>query len=479
MKLKKEEAYSEYEDYEAFIVADSDYESAAYEGSSAYINDIAHSNNAVNSDASNSEEYDYLSDEEYEKRVLARKARVEAAKKRQLLYRKLFVGGIGVILVGLIVIIIAISTSKKGNASNQNVVNKPDASSESDASSKSDASSEQTDMIDQISPAQAGAVIFLETKEALMPEPEPEAVISEVVTETGCTQQFSLDSQKYSFEKSSGATYMGSDEFTSAYGIMVCLDDNKVIAQKNCYDIMYPASMTKVMTVLTARQYITDEELDNYVTVTQDCTDYSFSNGCSAVGFSVGEAVTVRDLFYGTILHSGADAAYMLAVYVAGTHEAFVDLMNDNINALGISGTTHFTNCVGIFNSNHFTTSYDMAVIMAATMEDEFLRDVMKERIYRTSSTIEHPDGIEISNLFIRRIEDFETMGTVAGAKTGFVNQSLNCAVSFMYGDDGKSYICVSGGAQGSWRAIYDHIAAYNIYAMNNTSFVRTKKATK
>ena len=75
--------------------------------------------------------------------------------------------------------------------------------------------------------------------------------------------------------------------------------------------------MTKVLTVLVAAEHITEAELDDTFTMTIDITDYCYVNGCSVVGLMVDETVPVRELFYGTILSSGADAALGLATYVA------------------------------------------------------------------------------------------------------------------------------------------------------------------
>ena len=77
--------------------------------------------------------------------------------------------------------------------------------------------------------------------------------------------------------------------------------------------------MTKILTLLVAAEHVTD--LDDTFTITREITDYSYSNDCSAVGFDDGETVTVRDLLYGTILPSGADAAAGLAFYVSGSLE--------------------------------------------------------------------------------------------------------------------------------------------------------------
>ena len=222
--------------------------------------------------------------------------------------------------------------------------------------------------------------------------------------------------------------------------------------------------MTKVLTVLVAAEHITREQLEDTFTMTLEITDYSYVNDCSNTGFLDGELVKVRDLFYGTILPSGGDAAVGLATYVAGSHEAFVDMMNEKLEELGLSGSAHFTNCVGLYDENHYCTVYDMAVIMKAAMKNELCREVLGQRVYTTGSTTEHPEGITISNWFLRRIEDKDTGGEILGAKTGFVVQSGSCAVSYSMSNAGIPYICVTAGSTSSWRCIYDHVEIYNRY---------------
>ena len=251
-------------------------------------------------------------------------------------------------------------------------------------------------------------------------------------------------------------------EVQSTYALLVDLDDNTIVTQRNAKDRINPASMTKIMTVLVAAEHVTD--LDDTFTITREITDFSYSNDCSAVGFGENEVVTVRDLLYGTILPSGGDAAAGLACYVAGSMDKFVEMMNQKLSDLGLSGSAHFTNCVGLYNENHYCSIYDMAVILKAAMENELCREVMSAHTYITSSTDQHPDGIQISNWFLRRIEDKETNGEVVCAKTGYVVQSGNCAASYEVTNSGKHYICVTANAHSSWRCIYDHVEIYKTY---------------
>ena len=221
--------------------------------------------------------------------------------------------------------------------------------------------------------------------------------------------------------------------------------------------------MTKVLTVLVAAEQIQEDDLDDIFTMTLEITDYAYVNDCSSVGFLNEEEVTVRDLFYGTVLPSGGDAAVGLATYIAGSHEAFADMMNTKLEELGISDSAHFTNCIGLYDENHYCTVYDMAIIMKAAMQNELCREILAAHTYTTTPTSQHPDGITISNWFLRRIEDKDTGGEVLCAKTGYITQARNCAVSYgTFG--GEAYICVTVGSTSSWRCIYDHMEIYNRY---------------
>ena len=247
----------------------------------------------------------------------------------------------------------------------------------------------------------------------------------------------------------------------SERSIMIDLSSGDILMQKGYKDRICPASMTKVLTVLVAAEHLTDEELDNKFTITHDITAYVWEHDLSAVNWADNEEVTVRDLLYGTILPSGADAAIGLATYIAGSEDAFVEMMNEKINELGLSSSSHFTNCVGLYDDNHYSTVYDIAMMMEAAIENDLAREVLSTKRYTTSSTVEHPDGIEISNWFLRRIEDKDTGGEVISAKTGFVNESKNCAVSYGKDNSGNEFIICTQGSTSSWRCIYDHVAMY------------------
>ena len=253
------------------------------------------------------------------------------------------------------------------------------------------------------------------------------------------------------------------EEFYSEYAVLVDLDSNNILAQKYARDRINPASMTKVLTILVAAENV--KNLNDTFTMTLEITDYGYINDCSSAGFEKDEEVSILDLFYGTVLPSGADAALALAVYVAGDQETFVEMMNRKVEELGLSGSTHFTNCVGIYDENHYSTVYDMAMIMEAAIANDFCKKVMTAHTYTTSATLQHPDGIELSNWFLRRIEDKDTGGEVICGKTGYVEQSGSCAASYAVDDSGKGYVCVTAKANSPFRCISDHAKLYKQFA--------------
>ena len=310
----------------------------------------------------------------------------------------------------------------------------------------------------------AVALIGLLTAWAFHHEPEEDASEVPQLIEASLSEPEESEPEVPLFiPQSTSDTVQLGEDFPSGYVVLIDADSGDILAEKNGCAVISPASMTKILTLLVAAEHI--ENWGDTVTITIDITDYCYVNDCSVVGFEVGEVVPVRELLYGTILSSGADAALALATYVAGSHEAFVELMNEKLAELGISSTVHFTNCVGLYDMDHHCTVTDMAVILKAAMEDELCREVLNARIYETAPTEQHPDGQVLSNWFLRRIEDKDTGGIdVIGAKTGYVVQSGNCAASCGRAEDGREYICVTGNAYSAWRAIYDHVDLYKTY---------------
>ena len=309
--------------------------------------------------------------------------------------------------------------------------------------------------------------------DSLTPRPTPAVTAAPVATVTPGTPEGEAAEFAAGYDlRKTKATQTIKDElfpdkyaFGSKYAIVADLDHNEVLAQKDAEVRMNPASMTKILTILVAAERVDLSRLDtDTFPVDADLAVYSYVNDFSSVGWVEGDAPTIRDLFYGCILPSGADAAVGLAEYTAGSQENFVKLMNDKCSQLGIGKTTHFTNCVGLFDANHYSTCHDMAVIMKAALENTFCREVLSAHTYTTKPMKESPEGEVLSNWFLRRIEDKDTHGTVRSAKTGFVKESGCCAASYQIANSGAHTMVVTADTYSVWKCIYDHVALYALY---------------
>lgn len=282
---------------------------------------------------------------------------------------------------------------------------------------------------------------------------------------TTASQASSLVASSVNLAKlsSDGSTASLGDTVNSDYAVLYDLDRHRIVAEKNSSSVIYPASMTKIMTLLVAVEHISN--LDDKVTITQDIVDYVYKHDASNCGFAAGEQVTVRDLLYGVILPSGADAVMALSRYVAGGDEAFVALMNQKAKDLGLSANAHFVNATGLYHKDHHLTVRDMAEILNAAMANPTARTILTTPSYRMTATKQHPSGLSFSNLFLSRISGQDKNGvSVMAAKTGYISQSMYCAASYAVSANGRHYIAVTGHADSAWAAVYDHARLYKTY---------------
>ncbi len=247
-------------------------------------------------------------------------------------------------------------------------------------------------------------------------------------------------------------------------GIVVRLSDRKIVAQRNSKKRIYPASTLKVMTLLTAADYI--EDYSATFTMTLEITDPLFEQDASVAGFLNGEEVTMLDLFYGTVLPSGADAAIGLATKIAGSEEEFVKLMNQKAEQLGLTGS-HFTNATGLYDPDNYSTAYDIAIILNHAYNNEICREVLSTYQHTTEKTPQNPDGITLSSTLFSYMYGTEPeTATILGGKTGYVDEAGYCLASFGEGNDSKeAYIVVTMGNSGKWPAFYGQIALYKKFA--------------
>ena len=256
----------------------------------------------------------------------------------------------------------------------------------------------------------------------------------------------------------------------SEHAVLLDMTTGRVIASKNSNVQANPASITKVMTLLVAVENI--DNLDAEYTVPWQVTTHVALDATRA-GLNSGDVFTLRDLLYGCILPSGADAAVALAHYVVGDQAAdvaeaeaiFAQMMNERAKELGAKNT-NFVNVSGLHHRDHKTTAMDMALIMAAAVENDVCRQVLSAANYSSPNTLRLPaaqlaDGTWHSTLFSSWLGS-DRQGIIAG-KTGYTDQALHTLATYTE-IGGHQYVFVSMRVNGSSKAVADARAVYDAF---------------
>lgn len=246
--------------------------------------------------------------------------------------------------------------------------------------------------------------------------------------------------------------------------IVIDLTTHKVVAARAADERLYPASTTKIMTFLVAQENI--KNFEDTFTMTTAITDPLYIAEATVAGFLDGEVINMTDLLYGTILPSGADAAVGLATKLAGGEAEFVELMNKKVSELGLKNT-HFTNVTGLFDKDHYTSAYDMAVILETAIQNPLCRKILSTYQYKSSPTNKHPEGVAMSATLFNYMYGTEPeTATILGGKTGFVNESGYCIASFGSNNTtGNEYIAVTLKNSSRWPAFHGQINLYSSFA--------------
>ena len=260
-----------------------------------------------------------------------------------------------------------------------------------------------------------------------------------------------------------GATLSLGDAIDSQYAVLITEDTASVIAQKNGNARIYPASLTKIMSLIVAYEAIDD--LSATFTVTSGIIDPLYLSEATLAGFAPGEVVTVQDLLYGMILPSGAEASVSLAIHTAGSEEAFVERMNEKAKEMGLT-STHFTNCSGLHDADHYSTCTEMAMILAYALQYPMCREILSTYQYTTTPTEKHPEGVLLTSTMFSRVHGDEPEGaTIVAGKTGYTHQAHHCLASYGQRDrDGAGFILVTVDAPGKFEPIFDAIHVYSDY---------------
>lgn len=235
-------------------------------------------------------------------------------------------------------------------------------------------------------------------------------------------------------------------ELYSSKALLTELSTGRVFYSKAPRERAYPASLTKMMTILLALEELPD--LDEQVVLPEGIFPLLYNEGASMAGFQPGEPVAVQDLLYGAMLPSGADAAVGLACAVSGSEAAFVERMNARAAELGMTDT-HFKNCTGLHDPGHWSTARDMTILLQYALQNDAFRELFTRPTYHVASNEYHPNGITMVNTMFSQVRTskIEEVGVLLGGKTGYDGPGSGLCLASLAEVEGEEYILITLGA--------------------------------
>ena len=228
--------------------------------------------------------------------------------------------------------------------------------------------------------------------------------------------------------------------------VLFCADNGKILNSKNENKKMKPASTTKLMTSLIALEESASN--DKQVKFTEEM----IAEG-SSMYLKTGEVVKLSDLATGMMMASGNDAANATAISVSGSIEKFSDRMNERAKLIGMENT-NFVTPSGLDDENHYSTAYDMALLMSYALENEDFAKLTSQKSAEVSFIEPSSKKTTYSN-HNRLLSMYEYC---TGGKTGYTMSAGRCLVSSAK-KDGLTLICVTLNDRNDWQ---DHIDLYN-----------------
>lgn len=258
---------------------------------------------------------------------------------------------------------------------------------------------------------------------------------------------------------------------TSKSAILYNMNEEKILYQQKSEEKLQIASLTKIMTVITAIE--NNSDLEKKVAITKDML--KGIEEYTQVGFKAGDTPSIKDLLYGAMLPSGADAVNALAIETSGSISKFVDLMNEKANKLSLKNT-HFDNPVGMDSDNNYSTAADMAQLLIYCLKNNTFKEVFTAKEYKiecinktiktTLVSYSRSYGLDVSE--------------ITGAKSGFTDGAGLCLASTST-LDGVNYLLITLGASTKNRsnAVKDSLEIYDYYSSNYSYQTVIKKGQK
>lgn len=217
----------------------------------------------------------------------------------------------------------------------------------------------------------------------------------------------------------------------------------QILVGENVDTKMYPASITKIMTVALVLERVNYAEKHNELIETSDSAVKALIPRATMIALNEGELATLQDLMYATMIESANDAANVLAEYAGGSIDVFAELMNQKAVELGLTGS-HFTNPSGQPDPEHYVTARDMGLILKWALTVPGFRELFSATEYAMGATNKQPQGriFHNTNMALAPYSSYYTPGVV-GSKSGYTDDAMYTLATVASRQD-MELICVT-----------------------------------
>lgn len=246
-------------------------------------------------------------------------------------------------------------------------------------------------------------------------------------TETEKTETETTESTTTNTEGTSTDSTSSELTLTAESAILMDATTGKILYEKNSRTKQYPASITKLMTILLALEH---GSLEDEITFSHDAV-FSIEPGSAHIAIQEGEILTLEQVLYGIMLRSANECANAAAEYVDGSIEKFAEHMTARAKELGCENT-NFVNANGLFDENHYTTAYDMALIAQELLKNETYRSMMSNTYYLIPPTNKQPEERPLHGQHQMLNENsLYYYEPAEGGKTGYTVEAQNTLVTY------------------------------------------------
>lgn len=238
------------------------------------------------------------------------------------------------------------------------------------------------------------------------------------------------------------------------------LTDDKIIYEKNIQERTNIASLTKIMTTITAIEKINN--LDDYVTITNEMLS-NIKYDASLAGLKIGDKLTYKDLLYASILPSGADATQALAYSLSGSINSFVNDMNTLAKKIGME-SSNFVNVTGLDIDNHYSTVSDLLKMLQYALKNETFKTIYTTKSYTLSNGLVVDATVKKYNNLMKL-----DISRIIGSKTGYTNKAGLC-ISSIFESNNHEFIFISTNAEfiyGNYYNLKDNLNIINFMDKN------------